>query len=152
MPDQCSCRGYLVRSAGISEGGQDVGVMKGAADEGFRGGGQVWGQWGVCDLRCSTTTSVGNKSSRAKILRKRGNERRAAELKPVGIGGWAGGGGGEGGGGGGRWVRLKSGLYWSNAEQDQHKLGEATMLLALVATAGILWKDRCCATEAKSNR
>lgn len=41
---------HLVAAAGVSEGGQDVGVVQLTADERLQGWGHLRGQGGVCDL------------------------------------------------------------------------------------------------------
>ena len=42
--------------AGISQGGQDVGVMQLTADQGLQSWGHLWGQGGVRDLHPTSTT------------------------------------------------------------------------------------------------
>ena len=46
---------YLVWPAGISEGGQDVGVMQLTADQGLQSWGHLGGQGGVRDLHPTST-------------------------------------------------------------------------------------------------
>ncbi len=41
--------------AGISQGGQDVGVMQLTADQGLQSWGHLWGQGGVRDLHSTST-------------------------------------------------------------------------------------------------
>ncbi len=48
---------YLVWPAGISEGGQDVGVMQLTADQGLQNWGHLGGQGGVRDLHPTSTVT-----------------------------------------------------------------------------------------------